>query len=206
MPDARTHDALTVATGAALAPVTYSFFSGQLLLAHGEAMAATLWLVGAHMVSGILFSPDLDLDSAIDNRWGIFHWIWRPYMWALPHRHFWSHSLIFAPLLRLAYFYFVVSGLLFLWVWLLAQLGVVVPDYHLRLYERVRATLAAHPETTVTVLVGFCTGSAVHSLADWLVTGGRRFLRLFGVRVVRDYGDHDDSIHRRRRRARRAAF
>ncbi len=198
MPDARTHDVITVVSGAAMAPLSYGFFSNQLQLPHSEAMAATLWLIGSHLVSGILFSPDLDIDSAIDNRWGIFYWIWRPYMWAVPHRHFWSHSLIVAPLLRLGYFYLVVSGLLFLWVWLLAQLGVVVPNYHVQLYERMRDTLTAHPQTTITVLVGFCTGGAAHSIADWLVTSGRRFLRIFGVRVVRDYSNHDDAIHRRR--------
>lgn len=206
MPDARTHDMITVATGAALAPAAYGFFNQQLFIGHSEAIGATMWLVGAHLVSGILFSPDLDLDSAIDERWGIFHWIWRPYEWAVPHRHFWSHSLIFAPLMRLAYFYLVVTGLLFAWVWLLAQLGVVVPDYHVQLYERLRATLADNRATTVVVLVGFCLGSAAHTIADWCVTNGRRFLRLFGVRIVRDYSDHDDHIHyRRRRRVRRAA-
>ncbi len=199
MPDARTHDVITVATGAALAPLAYNYFTGSLLQPHSEAMALTLWLVGAHLVSGVLFSPDLDLDSAIDDRWGIFYWIWRPYMWAIPHRHFWSHSFIFAPLLRLAYFYAVVSGLLFLWVFLLAQLGVVVPDYHLRLYAYLRALLAANPEITATVLVGFCTGSAAHTIADWLVTNGKRFLRMLGLRV-RDYSHHDDDIHYKRKR------
>ncbi|NTU80870.1 MAG: metal-binding protein [Chloroflexales bacterium] len=200
MPDSRTHDIITVATGAALAPLSYGFLSGQLLLAHADAMATTLWLVGAHLVSGIMFSPDLDLDSAIDDRWGILFWIWRPYMWAIPHRHFWSHSLIFAPLLRLSYFYFIVTGTLFLWVWLLGQLGVIVDNFPILLFYTLRGTLAANPEVTATVLLGFCTGSAAHSIADWLVTGGRRFLGLLGVRVVRDYTRHDRSIHRRRLR------
>lgn len=204
MPDARTHDVITVATGAAIAPLAYTYLSEQLLLAHPTAMALTIWLTGSHLVSGVMFSPDLDLDSAIDDRWGIFFWIWRPYNRIIPHRHFWSHGLVFAPLLRLAYFYLVVTGLLFAWVWLLAQLGVVVENYPLRLYYALRELLAANPGPTLAVLVGFCLGSAAHTIADWLVTNGRRFLGLFGVRIVRDYRSHDDSIHRRRR-ARRAA-
>jgi uncharacterized metal-binding protein len=200
MPDARTHDLITLATGVALAPLTYSYLAGPLQFAHQQAMAGTLWLVGAHLVSGVLFSPDLDLDSAIDDRWGIFYWIWRPYTWALPHRHFWSHSLVFAPLLRLAYFYAVVSGLLFAWVWVLARLGVVVPDYHWQLYDALHAWLDANPGARLAVLIGFVTGSAAHTIADWLVTNGKRFLNLFGVRIVRSYRDHDDYIHRRRRR------
>ncbi len=200
MPDARTHDVITLATGAALGPLAYGSFSGAGALSHPEAMALTLWLTGAHVVSGVLFSPDLDLDSAIDDRWGILFWIWRPYMRVIPHRHFWSHSLIFAPLLRLAYFYLVVTGLLFGWVWLLGLLGVVVPDYHVQLFGWMRAVLGAHPEVTFLVLVGFCTGSAAHTVADWLVTNGQGLLRMVGVRVTRDYRGHDDSIHRRRRR------
>ncbi|GAB4439517.1 MAG: metal-binding protein [Chloroflexi bacterium OHK40] len=200
MPDARTHDLITLATGAAIGPLAYGYFSGPLARPHPDAMALTLWLVGAHVVSGVLFSPDLDLDSAIDDRWGILYWIWRPYMWMVPHRHFWSHSFIFAPLMRLGYFYLVVSLLLFGWVWLLARLGVVVPDYHIQLFHNLRALLGANTEITFFVLVGFCLGSAVHTIADWLVTSGRGVLRLFGVRIVRDYRSHDDAIHRRRRR------
>jgi len=200
MPDARTHDVITVATGAALAPLTYSYLDGPLVLGHAAATAGTLWIVGAHLLSGVLFSPDLDLDSAIDDRWGLLYWIWRPYMWALPHRHFWSHSLLFAPLLRLAYFYAVVSGLLFSWVWLLARLGVVVPDYHVQLFDSLRGWLQANPDVTLAVLVGFVTGSTAHTLADWLVTNGKRFLSIFGVRITRDYRNHDDDIHRRRKR------
>lgn len=71
MPDARTHDMITLATGAALGPLAYGYFSGAGALGHPEAMALTLWLSGAHVVSGVLFSPDLDMDSAIDDRWGI---------------------------------------------------------------------------------------------------------------------------------------
>lgn len=204
MPNARGHDIITLVTGAVLAPFSYSYLTEAMQITHDRAMLATIWLVGAHVVSGVLFSPDLDLDSAIDDRWGIFHWIWRPYERIVPHRHFWSHSLIFSPLLRLAYFYLVVSALLFAWVWLLARLGVVVPDYHLQLYDALRAWLDAHPGVRLAVLVGFVTGSAAHTIADWLVTNGKRFLAMFGVRITRDYSDHDDFIHRRRRRRRYA--
>src|SRR5919108_4816089 len=100
MPAARTHDAITVATGLALAPLGYF---GLISLGKPPADAAldTLILAGAHLLSGIMFSPDLDLDSAIDDRWGIFFWIWRPYMWLVPHRHRWlSHGLVVSAILR----------------------------------------------------------------------------------------------------------
>src|SRR6266542_5751958 len=100
MPGARTHDIITVVTGLGLAPVAYST-NMTVGLPADQALRDTALLVGAHLISGILLSPDLDLDGAIDNRWGIFFWIWRPYMWAVPHRsRLLSHGLIIRPLLR----------------------------------------------------------------------------------------------------------
>jgi len=127
MPDTRTHDIITVATGALLAPAAYVLLESG---GRDDAAAGAALLTGAHLISGLLFSPDLDIDSAIDNRWGFFFWIWRPYMWLIPHRHFWSHSLVFAPLLRLVYFY-LVALLIVVWgAWLLGRIGVGVPDLH----------------------------------------------------------------------------
>jgi uncharacterized metal-binding protein len=198
MPNVRTHDLITVASGIALGPFVYNIATNTLAQPYPEAMANTLWLVGAHMLSGLLFSPDLDLDSAIDNRWGVLYVLWRPYMWVVPHRHFWSHSLIFAPLLRLAYFYLVIIGLLLLGAWGLAQIGLVVPDYATELAQRIRAITAAEPAKTLAFLIGFCTGSAAHTIADWSVTKGKRVLRALGITIRGDYRTHDRYIPRRR--------
>src|SRR4029453_168392 len=119
MPGARAHDLITVVTGITLAPLTYSILS-QSGVAPDVALANTGVLVGAHLLSGIMFSPDLDLDSRIDDRWGIFFWIWRPYMWFVPHRHrILSHGLAISQLLRLFYFYTVVVLLLSGAAWVL---------------------------------------------------------------------------------------
>ena len=191
MPGAKTHDKITVATGLALAPLTY-----LALLSQGPSPATagvdTALLVGAHLLSGIMFSPDLDIDSAIDNRWGIFYWIWRPYMWAVPHRsRQLSHGLIIPPLLRLFYF-FTVLLLLFLGVtWALGQIGIVVPNYDVQAFNYLHDLVIAQPRATFLFLVGFITGGAAHSIADWLVTGGKHWLRRFGFRVTRNYSGHD---------------
>lgn len=56
----------------------------------------------------MLFSPDLDIDSAVDHRWGVFRWIWEPYMKVvLHHSRLLSHSLIIPPLVRILYFFVV---------------------------------------------------------------------------------------------------
>lgn len=196
MPDAVTHDVITIATGALLAPATY------LLLAAGDperAATGAAVLVGAHLMSGILFSPDLDIDSAIDDRWGILFWIWQPYMRLIPHRRFWSHSLLFAPLFRLVYFYSMAMLIYIGGAWLLAQTGVVVPDLHLQASAWIFDLMRNNPDMVRLFLLGFITGSAAHTIADWLVTGGRRYLTLFGLRLRGNYRDHDRPASRRRR-------
>jgi uncharacterized metal-binding protein len=196
VPGARTHDLITVVTGAALMPPAYAVFAGA-----GPVQATSLvgWFVGAHLLSGIMFSPDLDLDSAIDDRWGPLFWIWRPYMWMVPHRRFFSHSLVFSPLLRLLYFYVAVVVTLVVGAWLLGTAGVTVPYLHVVVTERIFFVLREYPAEVRAFLLGFITGSAAHTIADWLVTGGKRYLRAFGFRVQRDYSNHDRYVPRRRR-------
>ena len=198
MPGARTHDAITVVTGLALAPASYATLT-SLQLTPESAVRDTVVFVVAHLLSGIMFSPDLDIDSSIDNRWGIFYWIWRPYMWVVPHRSRWlSHGLVFPPLLRLLYFYIAVALLLLGGAWLLAKVGIALPDLHVRLRDTLLGIAQDYPRETRAFLLGFITGSAAHSIADWLVTGGKRFLSSMGIRVTVDYSNHDRWRSRRR--------
>jgi uncharacterized metal-binding protein len=191
MPGVHTHDVITIVTGAALVPIAYLGQLGAGIDA-GEALTNTGLLVGAHIVSGVMFSPDLDLDSAIDDRWGIFYWIWRPYMWVVPHRHrLLSHGLVISQLLRLLYFYVVVMLLLIGGAWILGRIGIVVPDYHTRLTNTLLGLARDYPRQTLAFIAGFCTGGAAHTIADWMVTGGKRYLRRLGFRITVDYSDHD---------------
>jgi uncharacterized metal-binding protein len=194
MPDARSHDLITILTGMILTPPVYASLSA------GDTQSAVLYsgvFVGSHLLSGMMFSPDLDLDSAIDNRWGLFHWIWWPYMHVVPHRHFWSHGLVIPPLLRLGYFLAFVIVFLYGIARMLALVGIVVPDYHVHLATIIRLIMAENPTATTMFLLGFITGGAVHSIADWLVTGGKRYLGMVGYRPRRSYANHDRSLHRR---------
>lgn len=194
MPDARGHDLITVLTGVAMIPTSYGLFAAT---DPEQAPVKAGLLFGAHLLSGMMFSPDLDLDSAIDDRWGLFGWIWRPYTMVIPHRHYWSHGLILPPILRLGYFLAVLMLLLFGMARALAAFAIVVPDYHERLASAISATILDHPEETMVFLFGFVTGGAAHSIADWLVTGGKRYLAMLGYRPRRSYANHDRSLHRR---------
>jgi len=199
MPGARTHDIITVVTGMALVPISFAV-QARIGALPDAALRGSAILVGAHVLSGIMFSPDLDLDSAIDDRWGIFFWIWRPYMWAVPHRsRLLSHGLVIAPLLRLLYFYLMVVLVLIASAWLLARVGIALPDLDIRLREALLGLMRDHPYETEAFIAGFITGSAAHSIADWLVTGGKHYLHRIGYRIPADYSRHDRWQPRRRR-------
>ena len=112
-------------------------------------------------------------------------------MWLIPHRHFWSHSLVFAPLLRLVYFY-LVTLLIVVWgAWLLGRIGVGVPDLHAQASAWLFDAMRRNPDMVRLFIFGFISGSAAHTIADWLVTGGKRYVQMTGIRLRRDYRNHD---------------
>ena len=177
MPKAATHDRITVISAAALAPLLYH--AGHELTRFGlplDALTAgdVLLFVAAHLVSGYYFSPDLDTDSRIHRRWGPLGVIWLPYRCMVPHRHFWSHSLVVAPLLRLVYLFAVIHVLLFA-VHLL-QIFSILADFPLPTVDPQLGLvlLQQYPRESLLVLAGFISGSAAHSISDWLVTMARR--------------------------------
>jgi uncharacterized metal-binding protein len=138
-----------------------------------------------------MFSPDLDIDSAIDNRWGIFYWLWRPYMWLTPHRRWFSHGLILSPLLRLLYLGSVLTLLFMGFAWVFGQFGILLPDYHVQVARYLMALVYTYPGAVLLFSIGFITGSAAHTIADWLVTSGKRYLQRLGIRITRNYVNHD---------------
>jgi uncharacterized metal-binding protein len=162
MPGAQTHDMITVVTGIALFPVAW-------LVAPDQSLATAITVTGAHLISGLMFSCDLDIDSIEYRRWGPLRIIWWPYKEAMPHRSWLSHGLVIGPLLRLAYFGTIVYGLL----WLIARLSG-----NAALFAAFEAafmrTLETYPDQTWAFLVGFVLGGAAHSIPDWISTGTKR--------------------------------
>ncbi len=175
MPQARTHDILTTITAVVLVPATYLVLQNT-DLPPATARGGALLLPLAHLISGVFFSPDLDIDSAIDNRWGPLAWIW--HMWAVPHRSRWlSHGLLFPPLLRLFYL-ILMLGLLFIALGFgLSLFHLNLPDYASQTVPELLALAGRYPLKIALILAGFVTGGAVHSLADWIVSGVKTVLR-----------------------------
>jgi uncharacterized metal-binding protein len=176
MPSATTHDKIAVVSGLALVPLG----AGVLLLMDTEpqrAMLDTALLVGSHLVCSYWLSPDLDIDSAIDDRWGPLRPIWLPYQKLVPHRHWLSHSGISA-LLRLLYLLLSLALIAFL-------VGLVLPgevrQFVFGTFEFVRD----RPREVFLVLLGAIISDLVHTLSDKISTRRKRRLRVKRVQHPR---------------------
>lgn len=163
MPNADTHDAITYA----FIPFTYlaaeMYWGGD----HALSLIATIAMV----FSGLMFGPDLDLQSRPYRRWGPLRFMWKPYQAALSHRSWFSHEPVLGTVIRIIYFLLVfsllVAGALYLrriyldgdQVTFQAQLEWVRDDFQTLWRETDGAYFKA-------VFAGLCIGALSHTAAD----------------------------------------
>jgi uncharacterized metal-binding protein len=100
MPSGRTHDLITILLAPVVAAATY-YFTRDWVIA-GIATAAMIF-------GGLMFGPDLDIQSRQYARWGPLRFLWWPYKVLLPHRSRLSHSILLGTFIRIVYFLLVVS-------------------------------------------------------------------------------------------------
>lgn len=103
MPNANIHDFITIVLAPPTAALTYYFTSDW------TQVAIT---TGAMVFGGLMFGPDLDIQSRQYTRWGPLRFLWWPYKIALPHRSWLSHSILIGTLIRVIYFVAVITLLL----------------------------------------------------------------------------------------------
>ncbi len=97
MPNANAHDSITYI----MIPIT--FLAAQMYW--GDTVVSAI-ATGAMLFSGLMFGPDLDINSRPYRRWGPLRFIWKPYQIALPHRSKLSHGPILGTIVRIVYFLF----------------------------------------------------------------------------------------------------
>jgi uncharacterized metal-binding protein len=169
MPNGRTHDFITIVTGAAGTPLALN--SGLPDMGPTNALV----LIGSYLASGLLFSPDLDLRSVSYRRWRLLRFIWIPYQRMVPHRSWISHSLVMGPLLRVLYFAGILSLISLI---VLGLLNLAVPIDPTGLAFGVTANVSewvqSHPATLGYTVLGFVLGGAAHSLTDSIWTAVKR--------------------------------
>jgi uncharacterized metal-binding protein len=103
MPSGRTHDFITLLLAAPTAAVAYYFT---------QDWTVTAIITGTMIFGGLMFGPDLDIQSRQYTRWGPLRFLWWPYKVALPHRSRWSHGILFGTIIRIIYFLAVITIIL----------------------------------------------------------------------------------------------
>jgi uncharacterized metal-binding protein len=166
MPSGKIHDQITVVGAIVIAPVWYIFAPAPTNLTAG------LCLVGATLFSGLMLSPDLDLNSSIYSRWGPFRYLWWPYQKAIPHRSKLSHSYLLGPALRVLYFLLVAWLLLRTGTWIAAQFV----SFDRNTISRQATDLVVnfwhkYPDHAHMTALGLFFGPALHCAADTIVSG-----------------------------------
>jgi uncharacterized metal-binding protein len=161
MPNARTHDIITVVTAATATPVVLTSTLPDI------TPLTTAVLITTYLASGLVFSPDLDLHSRPYRRWGPLRFIWIPYQKMIPHRSWVSHSFVLGPLIRVLYFA-LASVLLYLATTTLINLFTPVDATGtlLNLSRTITAWTQSHPTLIAYALAGLLLGGASHTLAD----------------------------------------
>jgi uncharacterized metal-binding protein len=162
MPDGRTHDNITMVTASFMIPISAG------LIFEEQPGRAVLFL-GSYLLSGLMFSDDLDIHSIEYRRWRILRFLWMPYQKLVPHRSWLSHGLIIGPLLRVMYFAAICTAA----IWLaLTALSRVLPLDATGMIGGVMSALAQsvvdHPEWWAVAFIGFVLGGAAHSVSDGL--------------------------------------
>lgn len=174
MPSGRTHDLITLA-------LTPAVFAGAQYYAGDMWLAATA--TGAMVFAGLMFGPDLDLDSKPYRRWGPLRFLWKPYQMALPHRSPLSHGLVLGTIFRILYFVAVVA--------LLAATILYVRQRYLygaqttwgAQFERVSLDLGAFWQRTDkqvawAAFVGMWIGAAAHTVSDVIYSFAKKLWKI----------------------------
>lgn len=74
------------------------------IIASQYGLEVAVIAASAHLLGGLMLSPDLDLRSRPYKRWGLLRWLWIPYQRLIPrHRHWLSHGVIVGSVVRLVY-------------------------------------------------------------------------------------------------------
>ena len=177
MPSGKTHDLITLL----LAPPTF-------LAAWGVTGSAALAAVvtGATLFGGLMFGPDLDIQSRQYARWGVFRFLWFPYKVFFRHRSRLTHGIVLGTLIRVVYFTFVLALLALLSLYLYAHFVMreAVPSASelilaWRGFEQSLSAYGINRNTLLATFVGLWWGAAIHTFADVLWSILRKSTEIF---------------------------
>lgn len=169
MPNAKTHDLITVVTAVG-ANVTYFTQS------HLADLKLALIFSGVYLFAGYACAGDLDLKSKEYKRWGRLKFLWLPYQKMIPHRSRLSHGILVGGIFRIIYLTTVCSALCWLVLWGMSRMGphidpTATTKAHL---GYTWSFLQANPVETQIALAGFILAGSAHTIADVISTWFKR--------------------------------
>ena len=174
MPNARTHDAITLVSAVG-ADSLYARVTP-----HPDLRMVVLF-TATYLFAGYACAGDLDLDSREFRRWGLLRFIWLPYRTLVPHRSWVSHGLLFGGLIRVLYLAAASTLLFWLTLWLYSRLGPHV-DPTLAAehgWSTLMAWARLYPELAGAALAGFVLAGTAHSVADIIYSRLKRRVRSY---------------------------
>ena len=161
MPSGQTHDRITLWTLPCLGGLTYLLTRSSELTLIGSS---------AFLFSGLMFGPDLDINSRQYQRWGILRWLWFPYRSLIHHRSCLSHGFLIGTIIRLLYL-LIWAGLVAAIGWALASLLAesLIPWQTIDL-NQAKLWWQQYQYQAIALFLGLELGAMSHSLSDWLVS------------------------------------
>lgn len=116
MPSYRTHDRVALIAAPVIITAVSFITSWSTAIAIGIS-----FLIANHYLS-----PDLDIDSIMNRRWGLLRILWIPYKKLFHHRSFWTHSGPISATVRFIYLAVCISPILYFYV---PPLSIIIVFY-----------------------------------------------------------------------------
>jgi uncharacterized metal-binding protein len=174
MPSGKTHDLVTLFIAAPTFFASY-FYTKDITL--------SLLVTAGTLFGGLMFGPDLDINSNQYQRWGPLRICWWPYRVAFSHRSRFSHGIFLGTVIRIIYFIAVVGllvalGLYVYEVWQggAPRSGDVIIIAARRVLDLLRKVDRAQLLAT---FIGLWWGSASHTILDLTVTTIKQLFKIF---------------------------
>lgn len=171
MPSGKIHDKIAIFSYIPIALM--GVFLLKLSLIQAFILAASAY------VSQTMFGPDLDLKSLQYKRWGVFRFIWWPYMITFKHRGKYSHGIIHGPLIRIIYLSSVIIWIaMFIDFVIYKNIGIsMIANLMPFLKEIVRdSTFKLSLKIFYVMFLGLFIGGFIHTLTDKLESFFKNFI------------------------------
>lgn len=169
-------------------------------LATTRSSGLTLIVSGGFLFAGLMFSPDLDVQSLPYKRWGWLRWIWLPYQKNVRHRSFLSHAPLIGTTLRVLYLAISIGIFSLIGIAIANEVGQTNWSWE-DLSQFLQRNWQQYWLEWLMFLLGLELGALSHYLGDWLVSTYKRYQR-YGMTGLRPTSKPKP----RKRKARKSAI